>query len=79
MILTYIFYVSGPSMDHTYTPEYDASRLFLSVLLVDKVFKGDHELSSQPPESLAEFVHSRNSLKRLQKVDETQYKTRLNH
>lgn len=39
----------------------DSSRLFLSVLLVDKVFKGDHELSSEPPESVAEFLHSRNS------------------
>ncbi|CAK8988044.1 unnamed protein product [Durusdinium trenchii] len=38
---------------------YGILRLFLSVLLVDKVFKGGEEFPSEPPQSLSDFLHSR--------------------
>lgn len=38
---------------------YGILRLFLSVLLVDKVFKSGEELSPDPPQSVVEFLHSR--------------------
>lgn len=37
-------------------------RLFLSVLLVDKVFKGGEDLVREPPQSVADFLHSRSGL-----------------
>lgn len=40
-------------------------RLFLSVLLVDKVFKGGEEFPSEPPQSLSDFLHSRLRLRLL--------------
>ena len=47
------------------------ARLFLSILLVDKVFKGagGEEVSTEPPQSVAEFLHSRRGISdRLQVV-----------
>ncbi|CAJ1426809.1 unnamed protein product [Effrenium voratum] len=38
---------------------YGILRLFLSVLLVDKVLKGSEGLSEEPPQSVSEFLHSR--------------------
>jgi len=43
-------------------------RLFLSVLLVDKVFKSGEELSPDPPQSVVEFLHSRWLLRFLQRA-----------
>ena len=43
-------------------------RLFLSVLLVDKVFKSGEELSPDPPQSVIEFLHSRWLLRFLQRA-----------
>lgn len=40
------------------------ARLFLSILLVDKVFKGagGEDVSAEPPHSVAEFLHSRRGI-----------------
>lgn len=40
---------------------YGILRLFLSILLVDKVFKGagGEDVSTEPPQSVADFLHSR--------------------
>ena len=40
------------------------ARLFLSILLVDKVFKGagGEDVSAEPPQSVAEFLHSRRGI-----------------
>lgn len=40
------------------------ARLFLSILLVDKVFKGagGEDVSTEPPQSVADFLHSRRGI-----------------